>query len=236
MEIRNLDHLESLIGSINKMFLNAQNKGILKAKELSLLNLVYKLLKYDCFTHMDHSDQRKLLSLYYKLFNKYSFLCKTELSIADYTTIHTTIVREYINTNNNTAPEIEDPDPVEPEVPAVKPPKLCENSKSVIFGDGGISKRRYNFTADDLVECFIDQEGGVIKNIKIVTLPTSGYLVYNEENVEVGDIIDVELLTMGQFYYYNLLSADVDSFKYQVSGSMYPNVYEEEQVTMFIDL
>lgn len=77
--IRSIDHLETLIGSIEKMFLNAQNKGIIKNKELSLLNLIFKLIKNKCFNDMNNKDEFALYSLYYKILNKYSFLCKSEL-------------------------------------------------------------------------------------------------------------------------------------------------------------
>ena len=92
MNIKKKDHLESLIGSLNKMFLNAKNKAYIRNKELSLLNIVYKLLKQNCFNDNIDKDKRQLLSIYYKLLNKYSFLCKANLT------------KEYIYENNKINP------------------------------------------------------------------------------------------------------------------------------------
>lgn len=74
------NHLEVLIGSLNKMFLNARNKGIIKNKEIFLLNIIYKILKADCYIQNKEKETKELLSIYYRILNKYTFLCKSDLS------------------------------------------------------------------------------------------------------------------------------------------------------------
>lgn len=87
--IKPQDHLETLIGSLNKLFLNARNKGIIKAKELSLLNLIYKILSSNCLGNniSNNNDYNKLLQLYYTILNKYSFLCKANITRDYYTNV-----------------------------------------------------------------------------------------------------------------------------------------------------
>ena len=77
--IKKKEHLETLVGSINKLFNNAKSKGILNSKELFLLNIIGKILLNDYYD-MSFDDQKKLLSLYYNMLNKYSkILCKSAL-------------------------------------------------------------------------------------------------------------------------------------------------------------
>lgn len=78
------EHLENLVGSLNKMFLNAKNKGIIKNKELYLLNMIFKLVDLNCLIGDSEINKRKLNSLYYKILNKYSFLCKSDLDRSYY--------------------------------------------------------------------------------------------------------------------------------------------------------
>lgn len=61
------------------MFLNAKNKGIIKNKELYLLNMIFKLVDLNCLIGDSEINKKKLNSLYYKILNKYSFLCKSDL-------------------------------------------------------------------------------------------------------------------------------------------------------------
>lgn len=62
------------------MFLNARNKGVIRNKELFVLNIIYKILKADCYIQNKEKETKELLSIYYRIINKYSFLCKSELT------------------------------------------------------------------------------------------------------------------------------------------------------------
>lgn len=104
--MKKLEHLENLIGSLDKMFLNARNKGVIKNKELYLLNLIAKLLKDDCFAESNNQDQSKLNSIYYKILNKYPFLCKTELERTYYFKSNNINPTFEVNENCVTEPEI----------------------------------------------------------------------------------------------------------------------------------
>lgn len=234
--IQKIDHLETMIGSLNKLLLDAKNKGVINNKELSLLNLVYKLLKHNCYYDLNNKDRKKLESLYYKILNKYSFLCKTNITPSCNTQVITTIIKDYINTSPNTPPVISDPDESEPQVG--EPPKISENTKGV----GVAFKTSFVFTKQILVGGFQDPNdylGGGIKNIKITSLPVSNPLIYQGINVVIGQVIDVTTLntTTNALRYNSILNNNViDSFKYQVSTTSYPSIYNEEQVTMFLNV
>ena len=79
MNINNQTHLETLVGSINKMFLNAENKAIIKNKELYLLNIISDLLLTDINNLISEKNKKKLEKLYFNILNKYKFLCKAKL-------------------------------------------------------------------------------------------------------------------------------------------------------------
>jgi hypothetical protein len=77
--VNQLNNLSVLVGSINKVISNAATKGVIRVKELYLLNLVYKLIIHQCDQGEVTPLVMKLNSLYYKLLNKYSYLCKAKL-------------------------------------------------------------------------------------------------------------------------------------------------------------
>lgn len=77
--IKKKTHLETLIGSIEKMMLTAKTKGQLRSKEIFLLNLVGKII-------LEHSelisfkDKQRLTNMYFAIMNKYSkLICKAEI-------------------------------------------------------------------------------------------------------------------------------------------------------------
>jgi hypothetical protein len=234
--IQKIDHLETMIGSLNKLLLDAKNKGVINNKELSLLNLVYNLLKHNCYYDLNNKNRKKLESLYYKILNKYSFLCKTNITLSCNTQVFTTIREEYINTSPNTAPVISDPIESEPQVG--EPPKICENAK----GEDVSFRSNIIFTKDMLAGCFEDPNdyiSGGIKNIKITSLPTLNPFTYQGFNVTVGQVIDVTTLndSTNALKYNAILNNNIiDNFGYQVSTTSYPLVYNEEVVTMFINI
>lgn len=238
MKIGKSDHLETMIGSLNKLILDAKNKGIIRNKELSLLNITYKLLNNKCYYTLSESDKNKLLSLYYKLLNKYSFLCKSELTLNSNTYIKNNTNTTFINTSQNIAPTITNPPPYQQ--PTGLPAKLCEITKQISVSN----RSMYTFTKSDLTNCFQDPNNyatGGIKNIKILSLPLSNPLTYNGLNVTVGQVIDSTLIDnylVNPFRYVTAIGESniTDSFTYKVSTTSYPNLYSEETITMFIQV
>lgn len=169
MNIEKIDHLETMIGSLNKLLLDAKNKGIIRNKELSLLNLIFKLLKHNCYNDLNNKEQKKLLSLYYKILNKYSFLCKSNISInSSNTYIYNNIKDEFIDTNKNTAPTI------------TNPPNL---DGSVILSDPGDI---YQLNSNIFINDYFDKEGDEPLNVRITTLPTYGLLTFDGELIETN--------------------------------------------------
>lgn len=180
--MRNLDHLESLIGSINKLVENAKNKGIIRSKELYLLNLIYKLISNKCFNNEITNEEKSLLNLYYKLFSKYSFLCRTDLNTDYYLNNNTNNL--YINTNTNTAPEIDDPDPVDPTPvdPIIIPG--CNGNSYQIFDNMDF----VTMSGNSFIKC-LETTTIILYAIKIVKLPNKGILTLAGNNVIVGQVI-----------------------------------------------
>lgn len=219
MNIGAQEHLETMIGTIHKIFLDAKNKGIIRNKELSLLDIIYNILKTDCFEEIENNKKRALLSLYFRILNKYSFLCKSELSRSYY--LYNNLQKTFINTNPNTAPVIDDPDPYEP--PSVLPPTNCDNGATIV---GRFTK--IVLTNELFSKCFVDPNEGTIKNIKITSLPTKGILSYNGQNIILNQVID---LTLGGLLLYTSMvdipGLDYDPFTVQSSGSNYPNLYSD---------
>lgn len=74
-----LNNLSVLVGSINKVINNAATKGVIRVKELYLINLVYKLIVHQSAQGEITPCIMKLNSLYYQILNKYSYLCKAKL-------------------------------------------------------------------------------------------------------------------------------------------------------------
>jgi len=187
--INKINHLETLIGSLDKIIKEAKNKGILKTKELYLLNIIHKLISKGCINDLDYSILKKLNNLYYTVLNKYPFLCKYNINIDNDIHIKNNIIKTYINTNPNHAPIITDPEPSEPE--EILAPKLCENTISILLS---LRIKYIILTQQDLLtsnpDCFFDQYGGYIRYVKITSLPIYGVLLYNEQVVEIGDIIN----------------------------------------------
>lgn len=220
MQIDN-NHPYTIIASINKIYNNAKVYGFLKPKELYLLNIIYKLLN-DC--ENCYNTKTKLISLYFKILNSSKLLCKKE-NTKDY--IFNNFNNFYIDVNNNTSPTIDNPSPVEPE--EIIPPKTCGNAFNLLR-----LLKTHIFTYDELVikDCFTDQYGGYIKNIKIIQLPINGVLTYNDINVVENQIIDLDAIT--NFKYITFNNA-LDSFKYVIAGSTNPTVFNElDTVTIFL--
>lgn len=234
MEIKELDHLETLIGSLNKLLLDAKNKGIIKNKELSLLNLIYKLVNNNCYYDLKYNHKRELISLYYKILNRYSFLCKSNIILDNNTYIHTNITNTYINTNNNTAPVIDDPEEYNP--PIGLEPILCELEKNVTV----TNYSKVLFFKDTLAGCFKDPnnlETGTVQYMKIISLPIYNVLIYQDLPVTIGQIIDMNSLNGNEnilVYNSNITQNVIDSFTYKVSTSSYPSIYSTEIITMNI--
>lgn len=77
--ITNKNHLETVVGSLNKMILIAQQKGVLNSKELFLVNLIGKIILED-HNEMSFKDKQRLINMYFAIINKYSkIICKSEL-------------------------------------------------------------------------------------------------------------------------------------------------------------
>lgn len=234
MQIQKIDHLETMIGSLNKLLLDAKNKGIIKNKELSLLNLIYKLVNNKCYYDLKYCKQKQLVSLYYKLLSKYSFLCKGNITLDNTIYIKTNIKELYIDTNKNTAPTIEDPEEHEP--PIGLAPELCDDAKLIFVNNSS----KYPFTKNDLVACFSDPNPpytGTVQYIKIISLPQYNPLTYQGVNVEVGQIINLNdlNLTSNLFLYTSSITEDVeDSFLYRVSTSSFPSIFNDEDIKMNI--
>lgn len=221
MEVNN-NHQYTIIASINKIYNHAKVYGILKPKELYLLNIIYKLLN-DCDSC--HDTDKNLVSLYYKILNSSKLLCKQD-NVKDYF-YSGNFVNSYVDVNNNTAPVVVDPVPVEPD--SIIPPKTCGNAFNVIY-----PLKEYYFTIEDIGRpaCFVDQYNGYIKNIKIKSLPTEGVLIYNEIIVEVEDVIDLDNI---ENFKYISLDNQLDSFSYIIAGSTNPNIYNEtDLVTIYL--
>jgi len=224
MEQLNNNHQYTVIASINKIYNHAKIYGVLKPKELYILNVIYKLLN-DCDECICYENKRKLISLYFKILNSSNLLCKQQ-NTKDY--FFNNFNNFHVDVNNNTAPEIDNPTPIEPE--DIIPPKTCGNSFII-----NLEIKVYNFTYEDLArtDCFVDQYGGIIKNIKILELPEYGVLTYNGENVLINQIIDLQ--NISDFKYTRILSG-VDSFIYIIAGSTNPTVFNElDTVTLFIE-
>lgn len=217
--MRNIDHLESLIGSINKMVENAKNKAVIRSREIYLLNLIYKLIKSNCSDELSE-DNKKLLNLYYKLFSRYNFLCRAILS-RDYYLNNINTNQTYINSNNNTAPEIDDPIPVEPT--PVPQPTICEIEITY--------NSRLEFIwleKNDFTKCYVGQSP--IKFLKIISLPENGALQINDANAFIGQTIDINTLNNNNIFikYQTFLQVEEqDTFQVQVSDSSTTPVYSE---------
>lgn len=77
--ITNKNHLETVVGSLNKIILIAQQKGVLNSKELFLVNLIGKIVLED-YNEMPFKDKQRLTNMYFAVMNKYSkIICKSEL-------------------------------------------------------------------------------------------------------------------------------------------------------------
>lgn len=220
MVVLNNNHQYTIIASLEKIYNYAKINGVLKPKELYLLNIIYKLLNNcdNCY-----NDQIKLISLYHKILNNSKLLCKSN-NVKDY--YFSNFNGFYIDVNNNTPPIITDPTPVDPD--PVIPPKTCGNAFNVIY-----PLKVYFFTLEDIARpgCFIDQYGGYIKNIKIKQLPTEGILTYNDINVTVNDIIDLDNISN---FKYTSLNNDTDTFSYIIAGSSNPTIFNEQDVVNII--
>lgn len=75
MNISKETHLQNLIGSIETMFTNARNKGVIRNKELYLLDLVAMLVNYHNINEISDKQKRQLSVFYFQLLRKYSNLC-----------------------------------------------------------------------------------------------------------------------------------------------------------------
>jgi len=177
MKIKPYDHLETLIGSIHKLFLNARNKGIVKNKELSLLNLIYKLVDTNCYENNSTTNQeQKLLSLYYKILNKYSFLCKANLT------------RNYYfenNTNNTFIPECEYIAPIINEIFYWQEGDFNSSNPFIIDAVSGTGY--LNDKQSDTYENF-----SIGKNINYNKIGRICFLLTEAEtnNIEIRDVLD----------------------------------------------
>ncbi len=224
--MKNIDHLESLIGSINKMINNARNKGIIRSKELYLLNLIYKLISNSCYNNDLLEEDKKLLILYYKLFSKYNFLCKTSLSSNYY--INNNIKNTYINTNINTPPIIEDPVIIDPD--PIETISACNGTAGIFPYLDYINMEYGSFT-----KCY-DNPELVFKSIKILSLPTKGVLQYNESNLEINTVIDFEdiyNLTYTPFVERELFLEDTFTYT-MTTDEIVPRITEIATITMII--
>lgn len=85
MDIKKQEHLENLLGSLNVFFINAKTKGVIRNKELYLLDTMYYLINTcDVLTDTQRTD---MIKLYYKLLNKFSnLLCKNTIKPSNYYT------------------------------------------------------------------------------------------------------------------------------------------------------
>ena len=77
--ITNKNHLETVVGSLNKMILIAQQKGVLNSKELFLVNLIGKII-LENHNEISFKDKQKLTNMYFAIINKYNkIICRSEL-------------------------------------------------------------------------------------------------------------------------------------------------------------
>lgn len=78
MNLNRKDHLVTLISSIDIMFNNAKNKGIIRNKELYLLNLINKLINYDGVNIINDHSKKDLSDFYFRLVAIYKdIICRT---------------------------------------------------------------------------------------------------------------------------------------------------------------
>lgn len=219
MEINSINHFETLIGSLNKLFLDAKNKGIIRNKELSLLNLIYKLLNSECLLDINFKKRRALIDLYYKILNKYSFLCKSNIILSDKVIIKTNIKKTHISDIQNTAPVIIDPEPVDPPDNPNDPPFILDNGFNVSI----IGSRRFEII--DFTKGYTDYNGGVAQTVKINSLPSYGILVYNGINVLVNDLIPVNNINNLVYVSLPQFKEMFDPFTFSMSGSTEPTLF-----------
>jgi len=207
MKINKLDHLETLIGSLNKLLANARNKGIINNKELSLLHLIYKLVNNKCFNDLDEIKSRKLITLYSKLLRKYSFLCKPEIQLSNNTYINTNSKNVFTNNNKNTAPTINNP-------------ATIYSSDTVLKNAGDI----YNFNNNSFINNYFDKENNTPNNVIILSLPTNGKLFFNNTEVELGFIFKINQSNLLSYERYNE-NAYLDNFNFKVSDNNFNELY-----------
>ena len=213
-----------LIGSLYKSLTKASIYGKLKLRKLYILDIINEFL-YDCPNCINHKITQQLQTLAISIQNSDDNICKYREQRSIYTNI---VGCKDCNPNNssliivNTAPTINNPDPIEPD--PIIPPKTCANSFNVPF-----QVKEYYFSIEDLSRpgCFIDQYDGYIKNIKIKELPINGILSYNNLNVEIDQIIDLDDIST---FKYISLNYELDSFKYIISGSVNPLVFNEQDI------
>lgn len=233
-----ISSFQTLIGTLYKKYNKASVYGVLDLKTIYILNLINKLL-YDCPTCITDNAYNSLINLAIKLKYSDKEICNYNID-KGYFINNTDIFNNLVLNNTdikiiNTAPVIEDPEKSDPLTG--QPPKICENSKSVFLSNFG----KHPFITSELVGCFTDpnNEVGVIQSIKITSLPIYNALTYQGVNVTVGQVINVQTLnfTTNLFLYQTLAVSDViDSFTYQVNTSSYPAIYNEENITMFLNV
>jgi hypothetical protein len=115
MNISKETHLQNLLGSIETMFTNARNKGIIKNKELYLLNLVAKLVNYDEINEVSDKYKKELSIFYFKLLRKYNKILCNNLPIKKF--IHVSQIL-------NTIYEQSSCDNIEPCYDTIEPDKI----------------------------------------------------------------------------------------------------------------
>lgn len=177
MEILNNNHQYTIIASINKIYNFARINGILKPKELYLLDIIYKLLNN--YNILSKEQINKLIILYTNILNSSDLLCKDN-NIKNY---------YYGNSNfhiaiPNTAPEIDDPDPVDPTPvdPVIIPG--CDGNSYQIFDNMDF----VTMSGNSFVKC-LETTTTILYAIKIVKLPNKGILTLSGNNVIVGQVI-----------------------------------------------
>lgn len=216
---------QTLIGTLRKSFDLATITGNLKLKRMYLLNLINKFM-YCCGSNITFNQKQHLQNLVIALQNLDKNIC----IYREQRSIYTNIVgcKNCKNLNNspylviNTAPEIDEPDPIEPLIK----PIVCDISFNYLRGMYGIPLNLNTF-----VKCF-NYLGNVesYSKLKIISLPEFGVLYDFEGNIlninDEVDLTDPEFLL--KYIYTSDTYPNTDTFEFQIStNETSPEVFSE---------
>lgn len=234
-----MSSFQTLVGTLYKKYNKASVYGKLELQTLYLLNLVNRLL-YECPTCNSTDINNKLICLAIKLKYSDKEICNYNIDKGYYINNVDIFNNSVLNNSPikviNTPPIISDPDESDPEIGI--PPTLCELLKTVSL----IGSSKYSFKQEELNGCFEDPNNptGTVRYLKIISLPLYNPLTFNGINTTVNQIIDLNTVTGdfdGLLYESIITGAPIsDFFTYKVSTSSFPTVYNDQIITMNIEV